>query len=507
MPPPVECGEWGGWVWAVLAGPGVAPPLRDWIGPEITADLGVYRMEDMELHDKLVWELPANWKVVIDGFNENYHAAHLHTISPQDVKDGRFSYVFRFRAEWDDGHSVQGRATRADADRRPPEPGDLPLHDLPYLGVQQQSQPPPALPIRAAGGRPHSLRGVELWYKDGDDEYLEKVGAHWERLKGRRSGRRGHLPGVGGSKPINGLHAQHLQQPRVQDHPLPPSRARHARRRLRRDPHGCPHYVAGIDFNPAVRQDAFDVMARLLEHYRNKSTDQVPEQWHEPVQAYRDEQLWEREMAVVHGKVPLPLALSCELPDPGTYKAIDVAGTPVLITRDSAGEVHAMVNVCRHRGSEIIGEGTGKAHRLTCPYHSWSYDLKGCLLSVYGEDTFGGVDKDSMSLRALPAAERAGLVFVSLDPTATIDLDEWLGPELIMLLEAMALDRCYHYSTRTLDGPNWKVVIDGYLEGYHFASLHRTTVYRTNFSNMAAFDSWGPHQRNAFCVTPDRKRG
>ena len=132
----------------------------------------------------------------------------------------------------------------------------------------------------------------------------------------------------------------------------------------------APHYVAGIDFNPAVRQDAFDVMARLIEHYRNKSTDQAPEQWHEPAQAYRDPALWEREMAAVHGKVPLPLALSCELPDPGTYKAIDVAGTPVLITRDSAGEVHAMINVCRHRGSEIISEGTGKAHRLTCPYHA-----------------------------------------------------------------------------------------------------------------------------------------
>jgi len=264
----------------------------------------------------------------------------------------------------------------------------------------------------------------------------------------------------------------------------------------------APHYVAGIDFNPAVRQDAFDVMGRLIEHYRNKSTDQAPEQWHEPVQAYRDPVLWEREMALVHGKVPLPLALSCEIPDPGTYKAIDVAGTPVLITRDSAGEVHAMINVCRHRGSEIISEGTGKAHRLTCPYHAWSYDLKGCLLGVYGEDTFGGVDKDDMSLRALPTAERAGLVFVSLDRNATIDLDEWLGPDLIMLLEAMALDRCYHYSTRTLDGPNWKVVIDGYLEGYHFASLHRTTVYRTNFSNMAAFDSWGTHQRNAFALRP-----
>ena len=92
--PPVECAEWGGWVWGVLAGPGVAPPLTQWIGDDIVADLGVYRMEDMELHDKLTFELDANWKVVVDGFNENYHAAHLHTISPQDVKDGRHSTYF-----------------------------------------------------------------------------------------------------------------------------------------------------------------------------------------------------------------------------------------------------------------------------------------------------------------------------------------------------------------------------------------------------------------------------
>ena len=92
----------------------------------------------------------------------------------------------------------------------------------------------------------------------------------------------------------------------------------------------APHYVAGIDFNPEVRKDAYDVMARLVEHYRNKSTDQAAEQWHEPVRNYRDQQLWEQEMAAVHRKVPLPLAMSCEIADPGTYKALDVAGTPVL---------------------------------------------------------------------------------------------------------------------------------------------------------------------------------
>jgi phenylpropionate dioxygenase-like ring-hydroxylating dioxygenase large terminal subunit len=264
----------------------------------------------------------------------------------------------------------------------------------------------------------------------------------------------------------------------------------------------APHYVAGIDFNSAVRQDAYDVMARLIEHYRNKSTDQAADQWREPVRNYRDQDLWRQEIQTVFKKVPLPLALSCELPGPGTYKAIDVAGTPVVMTRDAGGTVRAMINVCRHRGGELVPEGTGKANRLTCPYHAWSYDLKGCLVGVYGEETFGGVDRDTRSLFALPAAERAGLIFVSLDSKATIDLDQWLGAELITLLEAMALDKTFHYSTRTLAGPNWKVVIDGYLEGYHFASLHRTTVFRTNLSNMAAFDSWGPHQRNSFALRP-----
>lgn len=257
---------------------------------------------------------------------------------------------------------------------------------------------------------------------------------------------------------------------------------------------------AGVGFDAEIRQDALDVMARLIEHYKNKTTDQAPDQWREPVRNYADPNLWQREIEAVHRKVPLPLALSCELPEPGSYKSIDVAGTPVLITRDRTGAVNAMVNACRHRGAELLAEGLGKQNRLTCPYHAWSYDLTGCLLGVYGEKTFGPVDRDAMSLVALPTAERAGLVFVSLTPGAEIDLDNWLGDELTTRLEGLGLEQAYHYSTRILDGPNWKVALDGYLEGYHFASLHRTTVYQTNLSNMAAYDSWGPHQRTSFAL-------
>jgi phenylpropionate dioxygenase-like ring-hydroxylating dioxygenase large terminal subunit len=244
-----------------------------------------------------------------------------------------------------------------------------------------------------------------------------------------------------------------------------------------------PKYVSGVQMRTeAVRKDAFSVMARLVEHYRNSSTDRVEGQWREPVASYLDPELWERELAAIHRTVPLALAMSCELTGPGSYKAVDAAGTPVIISRDRAGDLHAVVNACRHRGGEIVPEGTGVTRRFTCPYHAWSYDLAG--------------------LRNLPVAERAGIVFVSLTPGAAMDLDVWLGAELIELLEGLDLAGCYHHSTRWLPGPNWKVVVDGYLEGYHFASLHSTTVFRTNLSNMAAFDSWGPHQRNAFALRP-----
>jgi phenylpropionate dioxygenase-like ring-hydroxylating dioxygenase large terminal subunit len=64
--PAIECVEWGGWVWAVLAGPGVAPPLLEWLRDDITTDLGAYRMEDMRLVEKLVWDVPVNWKIIIE---------------------------------------------------------------------------------------------------------------------------------------------------------------------------------------------------------------------------------------------------------------------------------------------------------------------------------------------------------------------------------------------------------------------------------------------------------
>jgi phenylpropionate dioxygenase-like ring-hydroxylating dioxygenase large terminal subunit len=260
-----------------------------------------------------------------------------------------------------------------------------------------------------------------------------------------------------------------------------------------------PTYVPGLVLDGAARQDMLDLMARMVDHYRDRTTDQADGPWREPVSHYGDPARFRREVDMIHRQVPLPLALSAELPDPGSHKALEVAGVPVVITRDLDGVVHAAVNACRHRGAELVPAGLGKARRLTCPYHGWAYELSGQLCGVYGERTFGPVDRRERALVSLPAQECAGVVFVGLTPGAEFDLGTWLG-DALPALQAMDLGSCTHHATATLAGPNWKIAMDGYLESYHFASLHRTTVFRKNMSNLATFDAFGPHQRNTFAL-------
>ena len=241
------------------------------------------------------------------------------------------------------------------------------------------------------------------------------------------------------------------------------------------------------------------MMARLISHTKNKTTDQAEATFQEPVENYLDEELFASEIELIFKRIPLPLALSCELPEKNNHKAIEVVGVPVVITRDSQGQVHAMLNVCRHRGALICSAGLGTSRALTCPYHAWSYGMDGQLKGLYGESTFGDFDKSERNMIKLPCVEKHGVIFVCLTPELEIDIDSWLG-DFAPILESLKLADCHLFSTRMMPGPNWKVAIEGYLEGYHFASLHKDTVFKTNLSNTATFDGHGAHERVAFAL-------
>jgi len=216
-----------------------------------------------------------------------------------------------------------------------------------------------------------------------------------------------------------------------------------------------------------------------------------------PTRSYVDPDQWKAEMELVFRRLPLMLAFTAELPSPGDYKAMEAAGLPVLISRDKLGAVRAFLNVCSHRGAPVASEGHGNCPRFTCKYHGWSFGQDGRLLGISESGKFGEVDKAGLGLRALPCAERAGLIFVSLTPGAPLDIDRFTHGFLDDF-EGLGLADWSYLGSRVIEGANWKVAMDGYLEGYHFATLHPETITPRTPSNCAHYEGFGPHQRIGF---------
>lgn len=246
-----------------------------------------------------------------------------------------------------------------------------------------------------------------------------------------------------------------------------------------------------------LRDEMHRLTKRALQHYQNGTTDQADTIMPMPVDAYVNPARYRSEIDRVFKHLPLALALSIEIPDAGSYRAMNVLEVPVLLIRGKDGVARAFLNTCRHRGALVCQAPRGHTKVFTCPYHAWTYNERGELVGRYAADTFGEVDHATRGLTALACAERAGLLWVSLTPGETFDIDEWLG-DFAAQLATLKLDQWHLFEQRELPGPGWKVALDGYLEAYHHNSLHGKTVGQYTVGNLLVLDTYGPHQRLTF---------
>jgi phenylpropionate dioxygenase-like ring-hydroxylating dioxygenase large terminal subunit len=223
-----------------------------------------------------------------------------------------------------------------------------------------------------------------------------------------------------------------------------------------------------------------------------RTVDRAPAVARVPARHYTDPERGRAEVERIFRRLPLVLGFSCELREPGAYKATLAAGVPVLLLRGDDGGVRAFVNACSHRGA-IVADGAGCARRFTCPYHGWTYDADGRLVGIPDRSDFGEVDLARLGLKALPCAERAGLVFVVPRPGAPLDLDTFLCGYGDVLAQ-LGLESCHLVGRQSVAGPNWKLAYDGYLDFYHLPILHRSS-FGPRVPNKALYDAFGPHQR------------
>ncbi len=252
------------------------------------------------------------------------------------------------------------------------------------------------------------------------------------------------------------------------------------------------------------REVLVELAERTLAHAKAGTVPLAGDIGRVPAANYYDPGRWREEMDQVFKRLPLVLGFSCEFSELNRYKAMEVAGVPILLTRADDGSMRSFVNMCSHRGAIIMAEGSGTSRRFTCPYHAWSYDRDGQLVGILDRDEFGDLDPTCHGLTPLPVTERSGIVFGCLDHRRDVDIEAFVDRFLCgygEMLDHHGLAACTFVGSQTVGGPNWKVAYDGYLDFYHLPILHKNT-FGPDYSNKAIYDAWGPHQR---VTSPDER--
>jgi choline monooxygenase len=161
-----------------------------------------------------------------------------------------------------------------------------------------------------------------------------------------------------------------------------------------------------------------------------------------------------------------------QLAKPGSYFTLRAGDVPLVVVRDREGELRAFVNVCRHRGAEVVS-GAGSCTTLQCHYHAWTYGLDGALRAAPRADGDLGFDRAELGLRRAQADTWGPFIFVNADSEAG-PLADTLG-ELPELVRAGGIDvdalGFHSHALYSLEA-NWKVAVENYLECYHCQVAH-----------------------------------
>jgi len=197
--------------------------------------------------------------------------------------------------------------------------------------------------------------------------------------------------------------------------------------------------------------------------------------------AFVDNDVFLAERARIFDRCWLYVGHSSELKKKGSFVTRAVGGRSVIFNRDAAGEFHAFLNACPHRGATVCREHTGVAKNFTCPYHGWVFGADGKLRDLPGrEESYaeGFNDDGCADLVAVPRLEQyRGFWFLCFDVTA-IGLVEYLAgaTEYLDLVADQSeagmeiISGTQEYAIRA----NWKLLVENSFDGYHAMSTHAT---------------------------------
>ena len=222
-----------------------------------------------------------------------------------------------------------------------------------------------------------------------------------------------------------------------------------------------------------------------------------------PVWCYTSEAFYRREVERIFHKAWNFLGAADRLGAPGDYFTLTFAGVPIVVLRDTEGELRAFANSCRHRGSALL-EGSGNCRLIVCPYHSWSYYLDGTLAGAPEMHKTNNFDPADNALVPLTLDSWGGFLFINFDPNAE-PLADYLGdlPEKVApyRLDQMACARRKEYVMEC----NWKLFVENAKESYHIATVHRQTINK--YASARSSGYWVEEANGEYCITFAKHEG
>ncbi|GAB3684622.1 aromatic ring-hydroxylating oxygenase subunit alpha [Salinisphaera aquimarina] len=195
-----------------------------------------------------------------------------------------------------------------------------------------------------------------------------------------------------------------------------------------------------------------------------------------PNEAYTHDSFLERERSEIFDRQWVFAAVGAQIPRRGDVLPVEIAGRPVVLTRNRNGEVRAFHNVCRHRGLQLVSDRKQGCATLVCPYHSWAYSLDGELKKTphfggHDCDDAPGLDRSEYGLAGIRCEMWHDLIFLNLSGDAAA-LEHSLGP-LQARWADYDLTLLRHGGTATFDvATNWKLAVENFVESYHLPWTH-----------------------------------
>ncbi|MBZ9895321.1 MULTISPECIES: aromatic ring-hydroxylating dioxygenase subunit alpha [unclassified Mesorhizobium] len=194
-----------------------------------------------------------------------------------------------------------------------------------------------------------------------------------------------------------------------------------------------------------------------------------------PSAAYWDAGAYQQDLDAIWYRSWLLVCREAELAHPLDFRTFRVGTQEIVLLRDETGELRAFHNTCRHRGSQLcqVSEGRLKARLITCPYHAWSYSLRGDLVRVPSKSLPDGFDKADHPLYGVALSVWRGFVFINLQKDAAGSAQASFDPASGNLgswpLEALVTG----HALRKVMNCNWKVFWENFNECLHCPGVHK----------------------------------